>query len=104
MSDVSNSKTKAAQAKAFLNATLAVSDAIRELGSVPSGHLYARLMEYLSIEVYQRIIDLLVEAKVVTNKGHLLTWVGQKPQLCESGWTGDRCSLPLGHEGRHSNE
>lgn len=23
---------------------------------------------------------------------------------CESGWTGDRCSRPLGHAGRHSNE
>lgn len=24
--------------------------------------------------------------------------------LCESGWTGDRCQLPLGHEGEHDNE
>jgi len=24
--------------------------------------------------------------------------------LCESGWTGDRCQLPLGHEGDHDNE
>lgn len=23
---------------------------------------------------------------------------------CESGWTGDRCSLPLHHDGPHSNE
>lgn len=23
---------------------------------------------------------------------------------CESGWTGDRCTFPLGHEGPHSNE
>lgn len=23
--------------------------------------------------------------------------------VCESGWTGDRCTLPLGHEGAHSN-
>jgi hypothetical protein len=23
--------------------------------------------------------------------------------LCESGWTGDRCSLPLFHEGDHNN-
>jgi len=26
-----------------------------------------------------------------------------KPR-CESGWTGDRCSFPLFHEGPHSNE
>ena len=29
--------------------------------------------------------------------------IGQKP-LCESGWTGDRCTFPLFHEGDHSNE
>ena len=23
---------------------------------------------------------------------------------CESGWTGDRCSLPLDHDGPHSDE
>ncbi len=23
---------------------------------------------------------------------------------CESGWTGDRCTFPLFHEGSHSNE
>jgi len=23
---------------------------------------------------------------------------------CESGWTGDRCTLPLLHEGDHSND
>lgn len=23
---------------------------------------------------------------------------------CESGWTGDRCTLPLGHAGPHSND
>ena len=23
---------------------------------------------------------------------------------CESGWTGDRCTLPLFHDGPHSND
>lgn len=26
------------------------------------------------------------------------------PPSCGSGWTGDRCTLPLGHDGDHSNE
>lgn len=28
----------------------------------------------------------------------------RRRERCESGWTGDRCSRPLGHDGRHSNE
>jgi hypothetical protein len=29
---------------------------------------------------------------------------GAPPVKCESGWTGDRCQLPLHHEGPHDNE
>lgn len=29
-------------------------------------------------------------------------WAYSGPR-CESGWTGDRCDYPLGHEGEHSN-
>lgn len=29
-------------------------------------------------------------------------WWADAP--CESGWTGDRCTFPLFHEGPHSNE
>lgn len=29
--------------------------------------------------------------------------LAQQPR-CESGWTGDRCTLPLDHEGEHDNE
>lgn len=55
---------------------VAIGEAIRELGSVPSGFLYARLMSLLSLDQYQAAIDVLVAAKLVTNSGHLLTWKG----------------------------
>ena len=41
----------------------AVADVIRELGSIPSGHLYARLMGHLNIDQYNTII---VKLAVVT--------------------------------------
>lgn len=65
------------QEKAALQVVLAVGSAIKELGSVPSGHLYARLMGQMSLETYTKIINILVKTGAVTNEGHLLTWIGK---------------------------
>lgn len=58
--------------------TSAVAAVIMELGEIPSGHLYARLMDKMSLEVYNKVIGLLKGAKLVQEKGHLLTWIGPK--------------------------
>lgn len=65
------------QEKAALQIVLAVGEAIKELGSVPSGHLYARLMGHMSLEVYNKVIALLVKTGAVKQENHLLTWVGK---------------------------
>jgi hypothetical protein len=52
--------------------------AIRDLGSVPSGHLYAQLMGILTLDQYNAIIDALKSAKMVSESGYLLTWIGPK--------------------------
>ena len=54
-----------------------VADAIRELGEVPSGHLYAHLMSKLSLEQYEQVIGILKQAGLITESNHLLTWVGK---------------------------
>jgi hypothetical protein len=56
---------------------LVVAEAIRELGTVPSGHLYARLMGFFSIEQYAQLIDLLKAAGLVREQNHLLSWTGE---------------------------
>jgi len=62
---------------AALQAALALTEAIRELGSVPSGELYARVMGTFSIASYENIIRALVNAKLVReDASHLLTWIG----------------------------
>jgi len=64
-------------AQAAVGAVLAIADCIRALGSVPSGHLYARLMGHMSLETYEAVIGLLVEAgKVRRRSNHLLEWIG----------------------------
>lgn len=66
-----------AQEKAALAIVLAVGEAIKDLGSVPSGHLYAQLMGRMSLETYNKVIGILVKTGAVKNENHLLTWVGK---------------------------
>jgi hypothetical protein len=54
----------------------AVSDAIRELREVPSGHLYAQVMGFVSLQEYQMILDILTGAGAVKVENHLITWMG----------------------------
>ena len=61
-------------AKAML---LALAEAIRGLGSVPSGHLYARIMDKISLSDYERVISILTNRKLIKNENHLLTWIGE---------------------------
>jgi len=55
----------------------AVAEAIRELGQVPSGHLYARLMGVMEHHQYEQVVDVLVDAHLVERTpSHLLRWIG----------------------------
>lgn len=52
----------------------AVADAIKELKSVPSGHLYARLMPHMDFQTYNRIIDILKRSEIVVERSNELFW------------------------------
>ena len=68
--------------KKALMLVAAVAELIQEAGQVPSGHLYMALMTHLpniTLEMYNNILILLENEKLITNKAHLLTWVGPKP-------------------------
>jgi hypothetical protein len=71
------SNVTAEQVTAGIRMAAAVGEAIRDLGSVPSGHLYARLMGHMSPETYNKVISLLVKVGAVKEENHLLTWVGK---------------------------
>lgn len=65
------------QVQAALKIYKAVGDAIRELGEVPSGHLYAHVCGVLRFDEYQTIISQLEDAGLITVDGsHLIRWVG----------------------------
>lgn len=69
----------AKQAKAALSAMIALTEAIRELGSVPSGHLYATVMGQMSLEVYESLLGRIVGTGLVEKQpSGLLVWRGPK--------------------------
>lgn len=75
MSDVTKE-----QLRAGIDIVLAVSEAIRTIGTVPSGVLYARsCMNALTVDQYNQVIGLLKRAGLVAEEAHVLRWVG--PQL-----------------------
>lgn len=68
------------QILAAVETTKAIAEAIRELGTVSDGTLYAGVMSHLDLGQYQAIIDILVNAKLITNTNHRLTWIGGLPR------------------------
>jgi hypothetical protein len=62
-----------------VDVAVAIGETIRELGSVPSGQLYARLMGRMSIEDYEAAIGLLIRTRLVRREpSHLLVWAGSE--------------------------
>jgi hypothetical protein len=64
------------QMKTAITIVAAVAEAIRELGSIPSGHLYAQVMGRIDLAAYTKIIGTLKNAGLVAEQNDLLTWVG----------------------------
>ena len=64
------------QVGAAVSATLAIAEAIRALGSVPSGHLYARVMAHMDIHQYEALLDVLKGAGLIKVKKDVITWTG----------------------------
>lgn len=62
--------------KKALEIVRTVANVIRELREIPSGHLYARLMEVLTLDEYNQIIGLLKRAGLVTETYYNLKWKG----------------------------
>ena len=65
------------QVAAQLRIVAAIGEAIKDLGSVPSGHLYARVMGILSLDQYNQVIGILKKQGLIEEKSHELTWIAE---------------------------
>ena len=54
----------------------AVADAVRDLGQVPEGELYAAIMGHLSLDAFNRVLEILKRGGMIQVRGHLVIWTG----------------------------
>lgn len=66
--------TRAEQLKAIQGVLDAVCDTIKSAKTLPSGHLYAMLMGYMSLDQYNEIIQALIEVGKIRKENDLLIW------------------------------
>lgn len=67
------------QLQAGKKVVMAVAETIREVGSCPSGTLYAGLMGMVSFEGYSKIIRMLTNAGLIeVDRSHMVKWTGRK--------------------------
>lgn len=62
--------------KKHVGPALLLAETIRDLKEVPSGHLYASVMNHMCLDTYNAYIGALKGAKLVKEEHHLLTWIG----------------------------
>jgi hypothetical protein len=64
--------------KAAVEIMKAVASAIKGLGTIPSGHLYAQLMGRMSLDSYEKMLSALQRMGIVSIDGnHLVTYIGK---------------------------
>jgi hypothetical protein len=68
----------AKQVTAAVQTVAAIAEAIRGLGEVPNGELYANVCGTLDLQQYEQVIALLKRADLVSESAHVLKWVGPK--------------------------
>jgi transcriptional regulator GlxA family with amidase domain len=61
---------------AAVGALLAFAEAIRALGSVPSGVFYANVMGSVDLDQYQTAIRTLTSAGLIEVKSDVIRWIG----------------------------
>lgn len=62
--------------EALRQIVLAVEEAIRDAGEIPSGHLYAALMGVMTLDQYNTIISVLKKAGKIEEKFNMLKYIG----------------------------
>jgi hypothetical protein len=69
--------TQEEKMKAAVQIMKAVAESIKEVGSIPSGHLYAQLMGKMSLGSYEKMIYAMQRMGIIRVEDHLITYIGK---------------------------
>jgi hypothetical protein len=62
------------QLVAGLDMLRALAATVKELGEVPSGQLYAHVMDRMTLPTYEKAIGLLIGSTIIVKRGDVLVW------------------------------
>ena len=71
---ITKDEAKEIMKEIMIVAAYPITDAIKEARQIPSGRIYAMVMDLLNPEQYETIIDVLCEREYITKKHNLLCW------------------------------
>lgn len=63
--------------RARIQICCALRDAIKDLGSIPSGHLYANVCSSIDLQTFTWAIEQMKAAGLIEERNHLLVFVGK---------------------------
>ena len=63
--------------RARIQICCALRDAIKDLGSIPSGHLYANVCGSIDLQTFTWAIEQMKAAGLIEERNHLLVFVGK---------------------------
>lgn len=69
-------KTTATEIHAAMELMATAVGAIRDAGSMPSGHLYAAMSNHLTMGGYEAMLRQILRTGLVRQHGDVLDWVG----------------------------
>lgn len=65
-----------AQVNAAVGVLVAVGEAIKAKGRIPSGELYTHLMGHMNLDTYNKVIGMLTKVGAIKVENHEIIWIG----------------------------
>lgn len=63
--------------KSGLDLVMLFANAIRDVGQMPEGKLYAQVMGHMDLATFRSAVDMLIRCELVKRDAlHVLTWIG----------------------------
>lgn len=63
------------QIKMATEVIVEMTNVVKKLNSIPEGVLYASVMKYMSLDIFNEIISIMIKSGFVESKNNVLIWV-----------------------------